>query len=113
MKKPRETWTFEPDAEVVAAIREAFGGEMPKGDRTQIINDALRLHHADATIITAESELFRAKARLEKIREVLQKPRSTPYPISSTQSSALNETQHRVDRVAKKGAKEAVDKLKS
>ena len=65
----RDIWTFEAAADV-AAMMSLVLKEAPRGERTRIINDALREKHPEAAAQIAEAE---AEAAIKRAREMRSK----------------------------------------
>lgn len=77
-KRKRETWTFQPDDDVLALAKSLFGEKPPHGKRTEFVNEAIRLKYPDASLLaasvaTAEREVSEAMARLARMRTMLAK----------------------------------------
>lgn len=64
-KKP--TWTFQPEDDVITAF-DKYLKDADRGQRTEIINQALRLKLSAASISLAEEEIAALKARIEHLR---------------------------------------------
>lgn len=89
-KRKRKTWTFQPDDDVLELAHALFGEKMSRGDRTRLVNEAIRLSHpADsliaARVAAAQREVDEAKERMERMRQMLSKIKS----LSSNGKSAL------------------------
>lgn len=107
-KRRRETWTFQPEDDVKEAVRAVFGENPDKVTRTAIINEALRLHHNDSIIMTAEREIAEAIGRLEFIRKKVAEHKTPPHTPPENGDVHLNKTQGEVDRVAERAAAAAI-----
>jgi len=70
-KRRRETWTFQPDDDVVELAKSLFGENPSRGERTELINEALRFAHPETALIMAQKEVSEATQRLERMRNIL------------------------------------------
>ncbi len=89
-KRKRETWTFQPDEDVIELAKALFGEKMSRGDRTRLLNEAVRLKYPQDSLIaarvaTAQREVDEANARMERMRLMLSKIKS----LNSTDKKAL------------------------
>lgn len=89
-KRKRKTWTFQPDDDVLELAHALFGEKMSRGDRTQLVNEAIRLSHPEDTLIAArvaaaQREVDEANERMERMRRMLSKIKS----LSSNGKGAL------------------------
>lgn len=80
-KRKRKTWTFQPDDDVLELAHAMFGENMSRGDRTRLVNEAIRLSHpADsliaARVAAAQREVDEANERMERMRRMLSKIKS-------------------------------------
>lgn len=68
-KRRRPTWTFQPDDDVRALVESRFGPNLTRGQKTALINEAIRIKHAEAAVSLAEQDLAVAKAKLEALKD--------------------------------------------
>lgn len=84
-KRRRETWTFQPDDDIVEMLDNLFEGKKPdRGERTEIINEAMRLAHPEIALVRAEKEVSEAKLRLERMQKLVaqiksREPKPSPH----------------------------------
>jgi hypothetical protein len=88
-KRKRETWTFQPDDAVIALAKGLFGDKPDRGQRTQLINDAIRFKHPDAAllaahVVSAQREVDEANERLERMKKMLAKLKESSASSTST-----------------------------
>jgi len=62
------TWTFQPDDDVRELVERLFP-EASRGQRTALVNEAIRLKHPAAAISLAEKDFAEAKARLDALKD--------------------------------------------
>lgn len=70
-KRKTETWTFQPDDDVIILVKTLFGEKPSRGDRTRLVNEAIRFSHPETAMMMAEQEVAEANARLERMKKML------------------------------------------
>lgn len=91
-KRRGETWTFQPDDDVVKAFNSIFGEDVSRGQRTQFINEALRLTSPEIAMASAEREVAEANERLKRMRgmvEELKRRAKIKEPVSDALGMAV------------------------
>ena len=65
-KRKKPTWTFQPDEDVRKLVDQMLG-QISDADRTALINEAIRLKHADVARAWFDSEILRLQAKRESL----------------------------------------------
>jgi hypothetical protein len=94
-KRRRETWTFQPDDDVVELAKELFGENPDRGERTQFVNEAIRFQYPETALIMAKREVEEAQARFERIKKLFVKIKSINSSEKKAVLSAANATLQR------------------
>jgi hypothetical protein len=70
-KKTRKktTWSFQPDDDVRKLVEDNVGN-LSRGEKTALINEAIRVRHAAAAISLAEKRVAEAQSHLENLKRI-------------------------------------------